>query len=63
MLCQSGDHERLLCELHGARLKGASFYQSRDLAVKPKDAGRRGSHERHKKRVEINQIKTTVRQR
>ena len=37
MLCQSGDHERLLCELHRARLKGISFYQSRPPAVKPKD--------------------------
>jgi hypothetical protein len=38
VLCQSGDHEKLLCGLHRARLKGVSFYQSRPPAVKPKDA-------------------------
>ena len=37
MLCRSGDHEELLCELHGARLKGASFYQKGAQHVKFKD--------------------------
>jgi len=63
VLCQFGDHERLLCELHRARLKGVFFYQSRGLTVKPKDAGRHGNHKRHKKHMKINQIKTTLRQR
>ncbi len=37
MLCQLGDHETLLCELHGARLKGSFFYQNWGPTVKLKD--------------------------
>jgi hypothetical protein len=46
VLCQSGNHKKLLCELHGARLKGSSFLPE----MRPqRQAERQDSHKRHKK--------------